>query len=114
MRMFWRSGALTALLLLAAPAPAAAFCVFNQTAENIHVQALDASRYQADIAPGGKACCAASQCRNDPTPLMAMSGYTPVKPGGQPGWDGECRVKTPRNGSAMVSGGGRALRCSLK
>ncbi|MBF0455894.1 MAG: hypothetical protein HQL72_13895 [Magnetococcales bacterium] len=89
-----------------------AFCVQNDSEAPLFARSLDSTKFQVDIPPGEKKCCV--KCVNpqrDKTTLLIVSGYVPVSRNSQPGWQGECRVKTKETGNITVTGSLEELHC---
>jgi hypothetical protein len=89
-----------------------AFCIQNQTATALFARSLDSTKFQVNIGPGEQQCC--SDCINrsrGQTTLLIVSGYVPVSKNSQPGWQGECRVKTNQDRKITVTGSISKLKC---
>ncbi|ABK45856.1 hypothetical protein Mmc1_3370 [Magnetococcus marinus MC-1] len=80
------------------------FCVQNALAARIHVQALDSSPFEGDIAAGAHLCCSKVQCSKTITPLIVMSGYIPLSNSAQAGWKSDCRVKAHAGRTIRITG----------
>lgn len=102
-------------VLAVVPGLAQAFCVVNQTAETVHVQALDSGGWQADVPPKGRACCEGSHCgsarQGHMATVLAVTGYVPVSRSQAPGWNAECRAQVPPRGMMIVTGALNRIAC---
>ncbi|MCB2102155.1 MAG: hypothetical protein KDE22_14860 [Rhodobacterales bacterium] len=101
---------LAAVLLLSATLPARAFCLTNGADVPVHVMALDASGFEADLPPGRDLC----QDAAGPTQILAVTGYVPLAPGRRPGWRAECRIRLAPDGAARITGHRDALACATR
>ncbi|MEK9754434.1 MAG: hypothetical protein VW338_14670, partial [Rhodospirillaceae bacterium] len=89
--------AVVAAGVLAAPTPANAFCVANETNVKIHAQSLSAPGFEGDIQPKQHLCCPDKKCMGktaERCQVLVVTGYVPVtKQKGRPAWKAECRAK---------------------
>lgn len=93
---------------------AGAYCINNNSTAAVHVQALDAPGFEADIKAGDKTCCDEKSCLNrkgSGATLLAVTGYVPVKGGGRPGWKADCRAKVSAKGTLDIMGDVETLTC---
>lgn len=109
-------GTLLVFGIVSTSVDAAAFCISNQAKTSLHGQSLDSQNFQADIPPGKQACCATcvNPKRRDWTNLLIVSGYVPVTQESQPGWQAECRIKTPATGHVVVTGDISQISCKVQ
>ncbi|MCW9034490.1 MAG: hypothetical protein OQJ97_09745 [Rhodospirillales bacterium] len=109
---------LLAFFVLALPTKAEAFCILNQSQAKLHVIALDASGYNADIAPKKNSCCKANICKGNKqtkeTSVLVVTRYIPVAEDNRPGWLAECKGKLKADDTLVVKGNDKKISCSLK
>ncbi len=102
----------------AAPKPAGAFCVSNQSNVPIHAQSLSAPGFEGDIAPKQHLCCADKKCTaksSQRTQVLVVTGYVPVtKKKGRPGWKAECRAKVKTDEWVEVKGTLAKISCKAR
>lgn len=112
---FWL---MTAVIIgVSLSSPAEAYCVANQSSAVLHVQALDATGFEADINAGDQTCCNDASCLNrkgSGATLLAVTGYVPVKGAGRPGWKAECRAAVTAKGTLTVTGDADKITCQAK
>ena len=93
-------------------------CVLNQTKASLHVLALDASRYEADVKPGSRLCCGSKACKSlkkgKATSLLIVTGYVPVAKEQRPGWKAQCKAKPNPGQTVVVTGNTTKISCTVK
>lgn len=105
------------LVGFALPTEAKAYCIANQTNTALHVQALDAPGFEADIKAGDQTCCDQTSCLNRKgtgATVLAVTGYVPVQGSGSPGWKAECRASVAAKGTLTVTGTTDTISCQTR
>lgn len=107
-----------ALSVLAAPTPAGAFCIANDSNVQIHAQSLSAPGFEGDIQPKQHLCCTDKKCMGksaDRSQVLVVTGYVPVtKQKGRPGWKAECRAKVKMDEWVEVKGTLNKISCNAR
>jgi hypothetical protein len=105
-----------ALSVLAAPTPASAFCIGNDSNVQIHAQSLSAPGFEGDIQPKQHLCCTDKKCMGKSADRsQVLTGYVPVtKQKGRPGWKAECRAKVKMDEWVEVKGTLNKISCNAR
>ncbi len=107
-----------ALGVWAAPKPASAFCIGNDSNVQIHAQSLSAPGFEGDIQPKQHICCTDKKCMGksaDRSQVLVVTGYVPVtKQKGRPGWKAECRAKVKMDEWVEVKGTLNKISCNAR
>jgi hypothetical protein len=110
--------AVVAAGVLAAPTPANAFCVANETNVKIHAQSLSAPGFEGDIQPKQHLCCTDKRCMGETaerSQVLVVTGYVLVtKQKGRPGWKAECRAKVKMDEWVEVKGTLNKIACATR
>ena len=87
-------------------------CVFNQTSTGLHVFALDASRYEADVNPGATVCSPGGTVGANF--LLVVTRYVPVAKDKRPGWTAQCKAAIKPGQTLAVRGSAKNISCAAE